>query len=302
MKNILGIFTLFLLMETAFPSGPASAKAIHSLTRKSKSLPLQYVIQDLQGGVLIRDKKTGKTERAQEEETVAAGDEVLTQSGAKASLTLNQNTMFRLSENSDIKVEALARRPKGTGFISRLGLLAGKILSEVEDLRKSQSSFEVSSGGVICGVRGTAFEVEKVGKTLQTKTFHGVVEVKKGALQKTVVADQNQGFAFDQDTFLPKRTLTQEERKTYQTWLTQKAVVERKLMERQAVLNSISQLSEEEQADLTRKLEAYPEKDRLKKTREMLQDWSRDIRKKTLEKIKNDAAQKREENDSLRDK
>ena len=224
MKKYFRTLTACLILGTAFTAADIFAKSAKTSNPKSKPFPLQYVLQEIRGNVLIRDKKTGKTERALEEETIQSGDEVMTQSGSKASLTLNKNTMFHLYENTKIKVDQLAHQKTNPGFISRLSLFSGKILSEVEDLKKSHSSFEISSGGIVCGVRGTAFTVENQGKSVQTSTYHGVVEVEKDGQSKRVEADQNLDFAFDKDTFLPKRTLTQKEREYYLDWLKQKAL------------------------------------------------------------------------------
>ena len=119
---------------------------------------------------------------------------------------------------------------------------------------------------------------------------------------QTVEANQHQDFAFDENTFLPKRTLTQQERANYHQWLTQKAIVERKFQERQAVLDSMANLSNDERGELLDKLEKIKSKDRLKEMRQILQDKYKSKRLETLSKIQTDAAQKREKNNRLRQK
>ncbi len=300
MKKITSVLAAILTFGTLLSAGTVSAKETKSSPQKNPALPLQYVLQDIHGNVMIRDKKTGKLEKAQEEQTLFAGDEIITQSGAKASLTLNKNTMVHISEKSDVKVDKLTRQKEGSGFLSRLKLLGGKILSEVEKLGESKSTFEISSGGVVCGVRGTAFEVETKENAVQTNTYHGVVEVQKGGQTQKVGENQNVDFAFDQDTFLPKRTLTREERDNYQRWLTQKAVVERKFIERQVVLDSIANLSDEDQNELLQKLDEGNPRDRLKNMRELLQNKFKQKRESTLRGIHEDAAKKRDLNNRLR--
>ncbi|HUO56887.1 MAG TPA: FecR domain-containing protein [bacterium] len=300
-----------ILMVSSIFFFPSAAFASSAKTKTLKFPPLQYTLQDVHGNVQIIPAGDSKPEQAQEEESLFAGDEILTKGGAKASLSLNSSTLVHLSENSDLKVSQLAARKKAGSFLSRLDLLTGTVLAEVEKLRESRSLFEVTSGGVVCGVRGTAFEVQKEGSSVQTNTYHGTVEMQKNGKTRRVTDNQQGSFAFDKDTFLPTRALTPEERARYQNWLTQKAVVERKLLERRAVLDSMANLNAEERAEVLEKLDKVKERDRLKVLRQLLQgQYDRERkrmqedavrnREEILRKIQEDSAKKRAENDQPR--
>ncbi len=231
--------------------------------------PLEYVLEDLKGTVLIRESGQTQAEPAQEEETVEEGDEIITKAGSEASLTLDENTMFHLSENSDVKVDQL--KPNlSNGFINRLLLLGGKVLSEVEKLADSHSTFEVESGGVVCGVRGTAFEVFTQGGAVHTLTYHGEVEMHKGGLVQAVVAGHASAFLLKKGTFQPPRPLRAAEQQHYQNWLRKKAVVQKKQAQRLAAMRRLSQLTPAQRSQMREKLKGVPPKDRMRMMRRVL--------------------------------
>ncbi len=231
--------------------------------------PLEYVLEDLKGTVLIRESGENRAEPAAEEETVKEGDEVITKAGSEASLTLDENTLFHLPENSDVKVDQL--QPNlSNGFISRLQLLGGRVLSEVEKLGDSHSTFEVESGGVVCGVRGTAFEVFNQDGAVHTLTYHGEVEMHKGNLVQAVVAGHHSAFLLKKGTFQPPRPLRPAEQQHYQNWLRKKAIVQKKQAHRLAVLRGLSQLPPAQRSQMMQKLRGVPPKDRMRMMHRML--------------------------------
>jgi len=178
---------------------------------------LHYVLDDLKGTVQIIPKGSTKPETAGEEDSVEEGDTVVTGPGSEATLTLNEDTLFKVSENSKVVIGKLS--PSGTqGFWSRLKLLGGKVLSEVEKLGETRSTFEVEAGGVVCGVRGTAFEVFNTGTDIQTNTFHGLVEVKDGKNVQPVGVDEALSFSMARRTFQAKRRIQAAERNRYLGW------------------------------------------------------------------------------------
>jgi hypothetical protein len=232
--------------------------------------PPEYVMEKIKGTVLIKSLDSAGPEAAEEEETVESGDEIITKDDSEVSLTLDENTLFHLGPDGDVKVSQLVWNDSN-GFISRLELLGGTVLSEVEKLDESRSTFEVSSGGVVCGVRGTAFEVQKQGGAVHMSTFHGIVEMKKDNQVQRVTANQHGAFSLAQGTFLPKRALKPAERNHYENWLKQKAVVQKRYQQRQALLHSMDRLSPAEKNELLQKAGQAKSRDRLKIMREELQ-------------------------------
>lgn len=255
-------------LPTATPNTPSLSNITPTPIETPE--PRQYVIEDLKGSALIFEEGSTQGEKAEEEEVVESGDEIITKTNSDMTLTLDENTLVHIPANSDVKVDQLMPN-SSKGFVSRLKLVEGKVLCEVERLQETQSSFEVSAGGVICGVRGTAFEVQKQGQLVHTNTFHGVVEMKKGDHIKQVSANQHLAFSLKQGAFAPLRPLKSDEKGHYKTWVRKQDVVRQKQSRRMAVLHSIANLPPEDQAQLFRNVSKVKPKDRVKKMRQLLQ-------------------------------
>jgi hypothetical protein len=267
MKKVVFLLFLFLCFNSFSCSQKESSESIPSAIANG---PLEYVLEDLSGTVLIQSSGDALPEPAEEEQTVQAGDEIITQAGSEASLSLNETTMFHLSENSDVKVDQLARNDT-QGFTSRLALTAGKVLCEVEKLSQSHSIFEVNSGGVVCGVRGTSFEVEKQDSDIQTSTFNGSVAVEKDGTSQTVEANEHGDYSLGQGAFQTKRDLTLDEKNYYENWKTRLAFIREKTHKRLEYLRSLDHLPPGEREKLFQQLAGVRAKDRLKAVQEAMQ-------------------------------
>jgi len=179
--------------------------------------PMEYEVEDIQGTVLALLDGATDPVTVEEGETLETGDTLIAQDNSQATLNLNDVTAVHVSEGTTVKIADL--EPNATqGFISRLELTSGKVLSEVEKLDASHSTFEVESGGVVCGVRGTAFEVQNQDGQVITNTFHGAVEVDKDNQSQLVNGGEHSSFAFNKNGFLTKRKLNGTENNRYKAW------------------------------------------------------------------------------------
>src|SRR5579859_169427 len=191
-------------ISTPTPATQAPAPQVQAPPAAAPAV--EYEMEDLKGKVSVIPAGSTQAEPAEEEETIEEGDEVVTGNASQASLALNELTMVHLSENSHLKVSGLSANDSN-GFVTRLKLLTGRVLAEVQSLTESKSSFEVESGGVVCGVRGTAFEMQKQGEVVHTSTFHGAVEVQHHAQTQLVQAGEHSASPFNRPPFPPKRPL-----------------------------------------------------------------------------------------------
>jgi hypothetical protein len=223
-------------VEMALPTPIPTATPIVTITPTVVDTPpptatatpsLEYSIEDIKGTVLILLVDTTVPESAVEGESVQVGDELITKENSEMTLALNDNTMVHISADSQVRVADLAPNTS-QGFTSRIELLLGNILSEVEKLNESKSSFEIEAGGVVCAVRGTAFEVQKQGDNVSTSTFHGNVEMEKDGHKQLVPAFEHSTFSLKNSRFLAQRDLKRSEIKHYRAWVKAKAVIQRK--------------------------------------------------------------------------
>jgi hypothetical protein len=139
-----------------------------------------YVIQDIQGAGQVKILKDGQVnwKNAKEGQVLEESDRIRVGDGTEVVLSLKSDTLIHLDEGSEVLVTELSEN-QTQGFLSRLKLFTGAVLSDVKkNLAETKSSFEVEAGGVVCGVRGTVFEVAKDGQNVETTTHEGVVAVK----------------------------------------------------------------------------------------------------------------------------
>src|ERR1700722_9999594 len=157
--------------------------------------PVQYVMEDIQGsGVQVLETGTDQWAAGQEGEVLESGDELKIGVDSVATLMLQSGTSVQVSPNSDVKIDQIADNHQG-GFFSKLKITAGRLLADVQKhLDESQSTFEVDANGVVCGVRGTAFEVNAQGDEVQTLTHEGEVDVKTGDRDNLVQAGNAYSF------------------------------------------------------------------------------------------------------------
>lgn len=251
-------------------------------TEASSHLPIQYILDHIQGKVQVLSKGTTVAEDAQEDQVVLAGDTIVTGPGAEVSLVLNSMTMVQVSESSQVTVDALAR--KGSkGFLSRLKLVFGKVLSQVEKLGSSHSTFEVEAGGVVCGVRGTAFEVSAEGSNIQDSTFEGKVEMRKGGRSQMVPMDRHSEFAGDKGQFLAQRLVNDRERARYENWRKFEELAQRRQTEREKAVKAFEALEKPERKDILEGLEKVRARDRFLILRRIMRENNLKDRRRILD-------------------
>lgn len=236
-NSVRGVPTEILTPALFHPSPEATPQAQLVLAAAPESLAdekLEYVVDEVKGKVLVQSGSDDPV-TAEEDLVVDPGDHIVTGPGSEATLTLNQDTLFHVYENSDVEVAQLGKQGSA-GFLSRLNLMKGKVLSEVEKLAVTHSTFEVESGGVVCGVRGTGFEVQKEGDEVHTRTFHGLVEMQgHGTIQR--IGEGSHGiFSGKVGRFLTQRRLETVEKGRYQKWLGMKRTVQERQGERAKAL------------------------------------------------------------------
>lgn len=257
------------------PVGPTETPTSLVPTPTPTPEPMAYILENIKGAVLIIPAGSTKSEPAEEEQVVEAGDEVVTRDNSEASLTLNEMTMFHLSANSDVKVSEL--KPNASkGFISRLKLIAGKVLSEVEKLGESRSSFEIEAGGVVCGVRGTSFEVQVQRDQVSAYTFEGSVEMRREKLKQLVKANHRGAFSRKKKAFLSQRLLTSAEKKHYKDWSKTRNRIRQKRIDRTKLIQTLGLLPSEERARVKERLSQVDPRDRVRALHELLKERKRE--------------------------
>lgn len=213
MKRLVMMGVLFFLVVSGFRS-PVRAEEVPA---DPGSDPVQYVIEDIQGSdVRIMEDGANVWDKAVEGQVLEKGDEIKVGEGSETTLSLRSETTVQLAAGTDLKVEEIV--PNGSqGFLSRLALLAGNVLADVKKhLNESRSTFEIESNGVVCGVRGTAFEVNVDGEGAQVSTHEGEVDVVGSGESHSVSAGQISSFR--KGRFLALRAMREGEKARFRKW------------------------------------------------------------------------------------
>jgi len=203
-----------LLMFLSIPS-LSNSRADEQTTNGAEQV--EYIIEDLQGSdVRVLEEGSKDWESAEEGQVLDSGDEIKVGKGCEATLMLQSETSVHLSEGTDIKVEEITAN-SSSGFLSRLQVFTGTLLADVKKhLEESHSTFEIESNGVVCGVRGTAFEVSAQGETALVATHEGSVSVGNGSESHQV--DAGNISSFQKGKFLTERKLEKLEMSRFQKW------------------------------------------------------------------------------------
>ena len=224
MKRSLSFFILGFLL--------ANFSLIHAqTTNDSASDPVEYAVEDIQGGnVQVLESNSKTWDPAQEGQILESGDEIRTGNNSEVTLTLQSDTQVHLSANSDLKVGQI--EPNSTnGFLSHLVVLAGTILSDVKkNLLESHSSFEIEANGVVCAVRGTAFEVSNHNGDVETATHEGKVETLSGGESHFVT--EGSAASFKGRMYRGIRQMRTEEMNRFQRWRSMRLRIRSKRMQR----------------------------------------------------------------------
>jgi len=220
------VLAAFLILSS-WCLAPSPAKA---QDQAAPAEPVQYVLEDIKGTVQVMEVGSNQWENAEEGQVVEEGDEVKVGDNSEATLSLGDETSVHLDAQTDMKVQQIRANQTG-GFLTRLQVAAGNLLADVKKhLQDSQSTFEVESNGVICGVRGTAFEVTAQGDTAQVSTHEGSVAVGNG--HETHMVDAGNASFFQKGRFQMQRRLGRAETQRFQKWRAFRQVMLRKRAQR----------------------------------------------------------------------
>ena len=197
-------------------AAPGSQAEAQPSTPPEEPPVLQYVLEDVTGNVQVLPTGGGTAQPGTEGQALRIGDSVATDPGASAVLALNEQTNVRVNPGTEVTLAKLEGDPDGK-FASLLKLIKGDILSQVQDLKLTHSTYEVDSGGVVCGVRGTVFEVVARGGDVSTVTQQGTVAVRTADAREELVG-AGRVAQFRRGRFFLRRAINAQERQRFENW------------------------------------------------------------------------------------
>jgi hypothetical protein len=131
------------------------------------------IFTSVTGKIEIKGHQGHMLRIAQKDTTVVEGERIVAGPDAQATLKTFDGSELTISPNTDFWLDKL-QQPDPNNKVIQFKLLLGQLFAKVTKLVSAKSSFEINAGGVICGVRGTQYQV-KYDPTTNT-VYLGVVE------------------------------------------------------------------------------------------------------------------------------
>ena len=185
------IFFLLVVISFIIPSGfaqGAEGEDLYSAT-----------LVDFEGEVSIQKQDEEIWLPVEVDIPLEEGDRIKTGKDGHVEILMDDGSMVKLEENSEITIRELAADYQTKSITSSLFLWFGRVLSNVTKFTNKTSRFQVSTPTLVAGVRGTEFIVETTDSELtEVGVFDGEVAVggldKEGRLIKESEVVLNKGF------------------------------------------------------------------------------------------------------------
>lgn len=132
---------------------------------------VDIVLEVVTGSVVLIDVQGKEQTITQGITEVGEGDIVKTQADTLAILYFSDDTLMRIDENTEVKVELYERQ--ADSLRTGVWLTLGRVWSRVERIIEADSLYEVRTSNTVAAVRGTSFGV------IRTETETEVVVIKK---------------------------------------------------------------------------------------------------------------------------
>lgn len=129
---------------------------LFSMTSAAGPDPSQGTFTSISGEVTVDHGK--KTRQAVKGSPVKEGDKITAAKDSTATLRFFDGSELKVKSATQFTISRLEKK-EGEDKILKFKLAAGSLWAGVKKLISSKSSFEIEAGGVVCGVRGTEYEV-----------------------------------------------------------------------------------------------------------------------------------------------
>ncbi len=137
---------------------------------------IQATFSSVTGKVTLQGPNSKKKTTVHLNSTAREGDWVTTGKDSSATLVLFDGSQLQIGAQSSLVLSSL-QKPSALDKVLKFRLWVGRILATVKKLTSAHSAFEISAGGVVCGVRGTVYSMlyQPEAQTLDLSVSEGTV-------------------------------------------------------------------------------------------------------------------------------
>lgn len=126
---------------------------------------------------------------------------IVTMDNSELTLKLDNDINVTIGSKTKLYIENLKSKPKSE-VVSEAGLqlLFGKVYSNINKKLETGAKYEIKSGSVVAGVRGTRFLVTNLqGGQVEIKVYDGFVVITNILENKEYIIEKNQKILIDKD-------------------------------------------------------------------------------------------------------
>ncbi len=140
------------------------------------SVTSRATFSSVTGKVTVQRPHSKRKRTVHEGSTAREGDRVAVGKNSSATLVMFDGSQLEIGSESSFILSKI-QKPSLLDKILKFKLLVGKVLARVKKLGTSHSAFEISAGGVVCGVRGTVYQMiyDTEAKTVDLSVSEGTV-------------------------------------------------------------------------------------------------------------------------------
>lgn len=137
----------------------------------------QGVVTYVEGNAELTKKDKNVSEKLQSNVVVYPGDAIKTGADGRVEMIINRETVVRLKENTELKIDAFRDMKKDEGKTS-LNFSVGSVWSKLKKFKDKISRFELELPTAIAGVHGTVYQTTvATDSSAELKVYDGEVAV-----------------------------------------------------------------------------------------------------------------------------
>ncbi len=163
-KWTIGISIMALLLALSGPVMVTKAEAAKKQTPAKAGVATIVVKYGMVK--VFRGKETIKAKKGMQ---LFEGDKITTGEGARAAFIMQDGSMIKLYENTDMQLNVSARKKKK----NRLKVLVGHLWAKI---KKQDSGLEIETPSAVAAIKGTELEISINGKVVKLIVWDGLVD------------------------------------------------------------------------------------------------------------------------------
>ncbi len=175
--NLIYVGQKLLFRRSATDSTEAKSRDEKVAVFQQRVNATQGVITYVEGSAELFKKEKTAAEKLESNVLVYPGDKIKTGKDGRVELIVNRETVVRMKENSELKIEAFRDLEKNEGKTA-VNFSVGSVWSKLKNFKDKISRYELELPTAIAGVHGTVYQTTVAAdSSAELKVYNGEVAV-----------------------------------------------------------------------------------------------------------------------------